>query len=163
MSNPNPETHALLAQVNVFLENLYGAPRRLSDILRDQGVRDEDIARLRRDHLDAYLVEFLRRCTSWMADVLPERRNDILVRCYGLDGDPKSTLTSLAKEYGISRERVRQLRQSALRRMKHRKRRQELGQMALATAQSFLRRGDVHDQTSLDPPPADPRVAHPLR
>jgi len=47
--------------------------------------------------------------------------------------------------------------------MKHRKRRQELGQMALATAQSLLRRGDVHDQTWLNPPPADPRVAHPLR
>lgn len=134
MSNPKPETRALLTQVNVFLKDLYGAPRRLSDILRDQGVRDEDIARLRRDHLDAYLVEFLRRCTSWMGEKLPKRRSEILARCYGLDGDPKSTLTSLAEKYGVSRERVRQLRQSALRRMKHRKRRQELEQMALATA-----------------------------
>ena len=162
MSNPKPETLALLTQVNVFLEHLYGVPRRLSEILRDQGVRDEDIARLRRDHLDAYLVEFLRRYTSWMAERLPERRYEILARCYGLDGDPKSTLTSLGEKHGISRERVRQLRESALNRIKHRKRRQELEQMALATAQSFLRRGGVHDHASLDPPPADPRVAHPL-
>jgi DNA-directed RNA polymerase sigma subunit (sigma70/sigma32) len=145
MSNPKPETLALLTQINVFLGDLYGAPRRLSDILRDQGVRDEDIARLRRDHLDAYLVEFLRRCMSWMAEKLPERRSEILARCYGLDGNPKSTLTSLAGKYGISRERVRQLRQSALRRMQHRKRRQELKQLAVEAAQSLLYQGDAPD------------------
>jgi len=150
MSSPKPETLALLAQVSVFLEHLYGAPRRLSDILRDQGVRDEDIARLRRDYLDAYLVEFLRRYTSWMAERLPERRYEILARCYGLDGDPKSTLTSLGEKHGISRERVRQLRESALKRMKHRKRRQELEQLALEVAQSLLCPGDTPDSASSD-------------
>ena len=185
MSNPGSKTSALLENVNTFLKTLYDpppplsdilrdrglsdeeiarscrylpqtlydtdTPQTLSDILRDQGVSDEDVARLYRDHLDTYLVEFLRCCTSWMVENLPERRSRILARCYGLDCEPKSTLTSLAKEYGISRERIRQLRQSALRRLMHRKRKQELEQMAFATAQSFLRRGDVHDQT-LDSP-----------
>jgi DNA-directed RNA polymerase sigma subunit (sigma70/sigma32) len=101
--------------------------------------------RLRRDYLDAYLVEFLQRYRSWMAERLPERRGEILVRCYGLDGNPKSTLTSLGEKYGISRERVRQLRESALKRIKHRKHRQELEQLALQAAQSLLCQGEVSD------------------
>jgi RNA polymerase primary sigma factor len=73
-----------------------------------------------------------------MAERLPDRRCDILVRCYGLDGDPKSTLRALGEKYGISGERVRQLRKKALRRMKHPVCKRELERLALATAQGFV-------------------------
>jgi RNA polymerase primary sigma factor len=40
---------------------------------------------------------------------LPERRRHVLVRRYGLDGRKRATLEELARELGISRERVRQV------------------------------------------------------
>jgi DNA-directed RNA polymerase sigma subunit (sigma70/sigma32) len=146
MSNPETETHALLANVNAFLKALYDAPRPLSDFLRDQRLSDEDVARLYRDHLDAYLAEFLRRCTSWMAKLLPERRYNVLARHYGLGGHPKSTLAVLAREQGVSRERIRQVRQSALRHMRHPRCKRKLEKTMVAAAQSLLHRGDNADE-----------------
>jgi len=38
MSNLNPETQTRPQSINRFLEDIYGHPRRLSDILRDAGM-----------------------------------------------------------------------------------------------------------------------------
>jgi hypothetical protein len=149
-TNLGPETLALLEQVNTFFENIYRTPRRLSSILRTQGMREEDITRLAQNHLDAYLTKFLGHCTTWMAKMLSERHCDILVRYYGLDRKPKTTLTALAKKYGVSRERVRQLRGSAFRRLAHRAHKQQLGQMALAAAQMFLYPNDIATNSELE-------------
>jgi hypothetical protein len=149
-TNLEPETLALLEQVNTFFENIYRTPRRLSSILRTQGMREEDITRLAQNHLDAYLTKFLGHCTTWMAKMLSERHCDILVRYYGLDRKPKTTLTALAKKYGVSRERVRQLRGSAFRRLAHRAHKQQLGQMALAAAQMFLYPNDIATNSELE-------------
>jgi len=82
------------------------------------GVGEDDIDQLRHDHLDAYLAGLLRRWRSWMAQILPSRRDDIpstgsghrIVRRYGLNGRPRSSLAdpsgrapgrSLSNEYGI--------------------------------------------------------------
>jgi RNA polymerase primary sigma factor len=42
-------------------------------------------------------------------ELLPERKRHVLVRRYGLDGRKRATLEELARELGISRERVRQV------------------------------------------------------
>jgi hypothetical protein len=149
-TNLEPETLALLEQVDTFFENIYRTPRRLSSILRNQGMREEDITRLAQNHLDAYLTKFLGHCTTWMAKMLSERHCDILVRYYGLDRKPKTTLTALAKKYGVSRERVRQLRGSAFRRLAHRAHKQQLEQMALAVAQRLLYPNDAAANFGLD-------------
>jgi RNA polymerase primary sigma factor len=47
-----------------------------------------------------------------------ERVRHVLVRRYGLDGDEPATLSELAEEFGISRERVRQLQREAERRLR---------------------------------------------
>ena len=77
MSNQSPEILACLQSINRFLEDIYGHPRRLSDVLRDAGMGEDEIMRLRSDHLDAYLGGLLRRWRSWMAEILPSRRDDI--------------------------------------------------------------------------------------
>lgn len=45
---------------------------------------------------------------------LPERLQVILTRAYGLDGQPACSLAALGREYGVTRERVRQWRNDAL-------------------------------------------------
>lgn len=46
---------------------------------------------------------------------LDERQSDIINRYYGLDGSPSLTLEAIGEKYGISRERVRQVKEQALR------------------------------------------------
>jgi len=48
-----------------------------------------------------------------LADLDPRLRR-IVVRYYGLDGEPPDTLESVAKRVGITRERARQLREQAI-------------------------------------------------
>ena len=134
------DTRARLQSINRLLEDTYGHPRWLSDILCDAGMAEGEIARLRRDHLDTYLPGLLRRWQSWMAEILPSRRDDIIIRRYSLNGSPRPSLANLGNEYGISRERVRQLEKDALKRLRHPARKRKLEHIALATAEDILDR-----------------------
>jgi len=92
--------------------------------------------------LDTYLAGLLQRWRSWMAQVLPSRRDDIIIRRYKLSGSPQPSLADLGDEYGISRERVRQLEKDALKRLRHPERRRRLERIALETAKEILGRSD---------------------
>ena len=53
---------------------------------------------------------------SWLGEAigrLPERHRRVLVRRYGLDEQEVATLSQLAEELGVSKERVRQLQREA--------------------------------------------------
>jgi RNA polymerase sigma factor (sigma-70 family) len=45
---------------------------------------------------------------------LPERLRAVIVWVYGLDGQPPQTMADLGREWGLTRERIRQLRNDAL-------------------------------------------------
>lgn len=47
-----------------------------------------------------------------------QRSRDIIVKRFGLDSDKKKTLEEIGKEYGITRERVRQIEASTLKELK---------------------------------------------
>ena len=51
-------------------------------------------------------------------EVLPERERLIVVRRFGLDGNSPETLGEIAEDLGITAERVRQLQNAALERLK---------------------------------------------
>ncbi len=142
MTNLTSETQAYLQSINKFLERIYGHPRRLSDILRDAGMGEDEIAQLRRDHLDAYLAGLLQRWRSWMAEILPSRREDIIFRRYTLSGSPRPSLAYLGNEYGISRERVRQLEKDALKRLRYPTRKRKLEHIVLQVAQEILKQAE---------------------
>jgi len=139
MSSLTPETQTRLQSINRFLEDIYGHPRRLSDILREAGMGEDEITRLRRDHLDAYLTGLSQRWCSWMAEILPSRRGDI-IRRYSLNGRPQQTLADLRDEYGVSRQRVQQLKTDALKRLRLPARRRKLERTALEIAEEILER-----------------------
>lgn len=68
------------------------------------------------ERVDQLLVcEALYACV----DRLPDRLKTIIVFRYGLDGHPLRTLGQLGVELGVSYERVRQLQQDALARLRH--------------------------------------------
>ncbi|WP_187266498.1 MULTISPECIES: RNA polymerase sigma factor RpoD/SigA [unclassified Salinibacterium] len=84
----------------------------LGDLLEDDQVADViDIVsgRLRHAALHSCLSE------------LPQRDADVLRRRFGLDGTEPRTLEELSEAFGVSRERVRQIEQRALRALRARK------------------------------------------
>jgi RNA polymerase nonessential primary-like sigma factor len=57
------------------------------------------------------------RLASWLAQ-LGERHRLVVERRFGLDGAPLQSLAEIARELGITRERVRQIQEDALRRLR---------------------------------------------
>jgi RNA polymerase primary sigma factor len=52
-------------------------------------------------------------------DTLTDRERDILVMYYGLDGEEPITLEEIGKRIGLTRERIRQIKDKAIRRLQH--------------------------------------------
>jgi RNA polymerase nonessential primary-like sigma factor len=49
---------------------------------------------------------------------LPDKQRVVVMRRFGLDNDDPATLETLAEEMGVTRERVRQIQQEALVKLK---------------------------------------------
>ncbi|MBI3230414.1 MAG: sigma-70 family RNA polymerase sigma factor, partial [Burkholderiales bacterium] len=54
---------------------------------------------------------------DWLAK-LPDKQRIVIMRRFGLDNDDPATLETLAEEMGVTRERVRQIQQEALSKLK---------------------------------------------
>jgi len=80
------------------------------------------------------LRELFREDLLEMVNRLPAREALILRRRYGLEGARPQTLAEIGKDLGITRERVRQLEQRALKRLK-----EEWGKEALEFYRRLLR------------------------
>lgn len=62
-------------------------------------------------HYDATV---LKQALTRAVGCLPPRLARIVTALYGLDGQPGQTLQSVGRQYGLTRERIRQLRNDAL-------------------------------------------------
>lgn len=67
---------------------------------------------------DAYAREELKGLLVRALSCLDARQAEIISLYYGLDGSPPRTLDAIGNRYGISRERVRQVREAALKRLR---------------------------------------------
>jgi RNA polymerase primary sigma factor len=81
----------------------------LLDVLSKKGT--EDIEK-------ELIEETIHKELESMLDVLDEREKEIIKMRYGLDGKEPKTLEEVGEKLGISRERVRQLEQRALKKLK---------------------------------------------
>lgn len=63
-------------------------------------------------------AEHLKRMRSAFHVVLDDRQQYVLTRRYGLDDSEYRTLSTVGKEMGLSRERVRQIERDALQRLR---------------------------------------------
>ena len=50
--------------------------------------------------------------------ILNKRERDIIIKRFGLDGETPMTLEDIGKVYGITRERIRQIENRAMRKLK---------------------------------------------
>ena len=54
-----------------------------------------------------------------LLDVLDQRERKIILRRFGLDGGKPKTLEDVGKDFGVTRERIRQLQNVALAKLRH--------------------------------------------
>lgn len=66
-------------------------------------------------HAERLELKVLAR--EWLSR-LPEKQRMVIVRRFGLDNDDPATLETLAEEMGVTRERIRQIQQEALLKLK---------------------------------------------
>jgi len=81
----------------------------LLDVLSKKGTED-----IEKELIEETIHEELES----MLDVLDEREKEIIKMRYGLNGEESRTLEEVGEKLGISRERVRQLEQRALKKLK---------------------------------------------
>jgi len=81
----------------------------LLDSLADEAA-DDPTLRVQNDDVKAHIDEWL--------DQLNEKQREVVERRFGLHGYESSTLEEVAKELGVTRERVRQIQIDALRRLR---------------------------------------------
>lgn len=127
---------ATLEALNRFLEAVYGESCRVSDLLTRRGLKDQELETLRREHLDAFIRQLQRSIREWISTLTTARTTDVCIRRFALDGHPAQTLAELGDEYGVSRERIRQIETKMLRRLRHQ--RAALERLIVATACAWL-------------------------
>ena len=88
----------------------------LGDFIADQGLLPDEQAT--RQLLKAHLDEVL--------DTLSPREKRVLQLRFGLDDGKQRTLEEVGKEFGVTRERIRQIEAKAIRKLKHKTREKKL-------------------------------------
>jgi len=83
---------------------------RLADFIEDEGALAPDDATSRR-----LLEEYIRAAL----DVLSDREREVLEMRYGLRDGRAHTLEEVGREFGVTRERIRQIETRALRKLRH--------------------------------------------
>ncbi|TYO92298.1 sigma factor-like helix-turn-helix DNA-binding protein [Desulfallas thermosapovorans] len=158
---------------------LYGINRLLADVY-GENIR---ISALLADYLDAAQLEFIK--TEKLAEFLRMmvfgirccfvtiaggmRLYSILSARYGLEGEAPRTLAQIGEIEGVTRERIRQLEQKALHRLKPTTKFNVLKQLACLAAREVLGivelpawPGKTHDTESDNPPPPSTLTAESL-
>jgi RNA polymerase nonessential primary-like sigma factor len=79
------------------------------DMLPDEGDVSPD-TRAEQHEMSLLVRDWLQK--------LPDKQRVVVMRRFGLDNDDPATLETLAEEMGVTRERVRQIQQEALVKLK---------------------------------------------
>ena len=64
-------------------------------------------------------IESLKAEVSRILKVLTDKEQKVLRAFFGIDGSPEMTLDEIGEKYNLTRERVRQIKEKALRRLRH--------------------------------------------
>jgi len=74
----------------------------------------------------ALMAESLRRQIERALATLTKKERDVIVHCYGLSGTQAKSLEDIADQFHLTRERVRQIKEQALRRLRNTSRSESL-------------------------------------
>ena len=134
----DPLTITRLQGLNNFLEAIYNQPRRLSDILRDQHFTDNEITVLKQEHLNPYLATFIAGLQTILEEMEDQRLKGIVTCRYGLDNGQRMIFQDIGHIYGVSRERIRQLHNKAVRKLRNPRKKERLERLASNIASTIL-------------------------
>lgn len=87
-------------------------------------VRHDESPNPESDLIEASLKTEIHRAL----DTLPDKEADIVKMCYGLGGQYPMSLVEIGETFGLTRERVRQIREKAIRKLRHTSRNKNLKQ-----------------------------------
>jgi RNA polymerase primary sigma factor len=72
------------------------------------------------DTPDSKLIsDSLRKEVQRALSTLSERECDVIIYYFGLNGEHSMTLEEIGEKFGLTRERVRQIKEKAIRRLRH--------------------------------------------
>lgn len=97
-------------------------PISLSTSLNDEddGTVEDLVADENADRPDDRLDnEYLAKALANLLGTLDKREEDVIIARYGLNQTTPKTLEQIGKEYGLSKERIRQIEQAALRKLRN--------------------------------------------
>lgn len=126
---PSPEEIAMMLEMNEqeVKESLMNTVRHVSiDAPLQEGEEGDMYDVLKSDESPSpdnqLLTESLRREIERSLSTLTPREADVLRLFFGLNGEPAMTLEEIGEKFDLTRERVRQIKEKAIRRLKHRSR-----------------------------------------
>ncbi len=82
----------------------------LLDVLEDDQIESTD---------SELMVDSLRREVQRALTTLTTREAEVIANYYGLGDDPSMTLEEIGERYGLTRERVRQIKEKATKKLRH--------------------------------------------
>jgi RNA polymerase primary sigma factor len=94
-----------------------GEKNSLIDIIEDDGQRSPDAGLM-----DMSLQDEIRTAL----ETLKERERDVIKMYFGIDREYALTLNEIGEEFNLTRERVRQIKEKAIRRLRHKSRSRKL-------------------------------------
>ncbi|MCI0395504.1 MAG: hypothetical protein L0322_11265 [Chloroflexi bacterium] len=127
--------------INRLLQDIYGAPHFLSDILREGGLSNEEIYRLRYHYLDEYLANLVRRLCVWWATTFAASQARFLILHYKLAGQPGLT-TGTEETTG---NEALSLHEACLKRLRARSGKRQLERIIVNVAQHLLSESSQDD------------------
>ena len=90
-----------------------GDKNSLIDVIEDTGQIDPD---------EPLMAESLKDEIRQSLDTLKDREQQVIKMYFGIDRDYALTLNEICEEFNLTRERVRQIKEKAIRRLRHRSR-----------------------------------------
>lgn len=128
-----------LAHFNRFLEQVFGEPTRLSDILLRSGLTPTEIESITSRHLEEAVDSVCEHLIAYLREVLPPKHARVVAEQFCMSGPAQPTLQTVAETLGVSRERVRQLQDRGVRRLRSPARRGAIEEVVVAGVGEVVR------------------------
>ncbi|MBN2279742.1 MAG: sigma-70 family RNA polymerase sigma factor [Candidatus Marinimicrobia bacterium] len=90
-----------------------GEENTLSDILNDESIPEPDIQ---------LMMDSLKRDIKSSLNSLKEKERDVLMLYFGIDSEYPKTLNEIGEKFNLTRERIRQIKDKAINRLRHKSR-----------------------------------------
>jgi RNA polymerase primary sigma factor len=122
MNNNDENTENTLTEACGNLAvSIYNQNESLNKIISENGVESIDLINNDEEEVEKYdITDSIKDSIKKVLDVLDERERDIIVSYYGLNYNVESmTLEAIGEKYSLTKERIRQIKQNSLRKLRY--------------------------------------------